>query len=291
MFRLRILLRNLIFIFSGFIILESYHIIRLVFYLKNQLHNQMKISAETKNTIETARIFRPYCNCSQSSKSEYIKIQMISIEDDILTTFDKSLIVITHNEISNKSGTIQIKRKLLSKMTLNEFGEENLTCDIFGVLKRGKHQKVISFSFYGDNRKEFKYIEKMLKQIRTKYKGYSARIYYEDDWMDKNFRCRIECQYSDVVDFCNVNHFPMSLRGILQDEDPSVHFTDLSYMFRATWKILPIGDTYVDVFMSRNVESLIFQREIDSVNVWLNSNKYGHIMRGLCFGFLSIKSL
>lgn len=36
----------------------------------------------------------------------------------------------------------------------------------------------------------------------------------------------------------------------------------------------------VDVFSSRDTDSYILQRELDSVNVWLSSDKPGHIMRG-----------
>jgi len=35
------------------------------------------------------------------------------------------------------------------------------------------------------------------------------------------------------------------------------------------------------VFMNRDSDSLIIQREVDSVNVWLQSSEVGHIMRGI----------
>ena len=46
------------------------------------------------------------------------------------------------------------------------------------------------------------------------------------------------------------------------------------------WRWLPIGDSFVDIFSSRDSDSYFLQREVDSVNVWLSSNKPGHIMRG-----------
>ena len=46
------------------------------------------------------------------------------------------------------------------------------------------------------------------------------------------------------------------------------------------WRWFPIGDSFVDVFSSRDTDSYIIQREIDSVNAWLESDKVGHIMRG-----------
>lgn len=46
------------------------------------------------------------------------------------------------------------------------------------------------------------------------------------------------------------------------------------------WRFFPMGDYFVDLFSSRDSDSRILQREIDSVAVWLNSEKAGHIMRG-----------
>ncbi|XP_063217535.1 uncharacterized protein LOC134528142 isoform X2 [Bacillus rossius redtenbacheri] len=45
------------------------------------------------------------------------------------------------------------------------------------------------------------------------------------------------------------------------------------------WRFLPMSDPSVDVFMSRDLDSLIIPRELAAVNEWLNSNKTFHIMR------------
>jgi hypothetical protein len=47
-----------------------------------------------------------------------------------------------------------------------------------------------------------------------------------------------------------------------------------------TWRYLPLGDSFVDFLSSRDIDSLLIQREIDSVNVWLESNTVFHAMRG-----------
>ena len=44
------------------------------------------------------------------------------------------------------------------------------------------------------------------------------------------------------------------------------------------WRFLPLYDDY-DVLLSRDCDSRISQREVDSVNEWLNSDKDFHIMR------------
>jgi hypothetical protein len=53
-----------------------------------------------------------------------------------------------------------------------------------------------------------------------------------------------------------------------------------TYMNSMKWRWFPINDPFVDAFMSRDADSLIIQREVDSVKVWLESDKVGHIMRG-----------
>ena len=40
-----------------------------------------------------------------------------------------------------------------------------------------------------------------------------------------------------------------------------------------------MADDFVDIFSSRDTDSTLIQREIDSVNVWLNSSSLFHIMR------------
>ena len=52
------------------------------------------------------------------------------------------------------------------------------------------------------------------------------------------------------------------------------------YSFFKFWRWFPIGDHFVDVFLSRDTDSQIFQREVDAVKFWLYENKIAHIMRG-----------
>ncbi|RMZ93791.1 hypothetical protein BpHYR1_019801, partial [Brachionus plicatilis] len=54
---------------------------------------------------------------------------------------------------------------------------------------------------------------------------------------------------------------------------------NLNYVHSMMWRFLPIGDTFVDMFMSRDLDSQILQREVDSVQEWLKSDNIGHIMR------------
>ena len=42
---------------------------------------------------------------------------------------------------------------------------------------------------------------------------------------------------------------------------------------------LPVGDEFVDLFGSRDVDSLLIEREKESVDVWLQDKTLFHIMR------------
>jgi hypothetical protein len=45
------------------------------------------------------------------------------------------------------------------------------------------------------------------------------------------------------------------------------------------FRYLVMLDTNVDVFISRDVDSLIWPREVDAVEEWLRSNYSFHVMR------------
>ena len=157
----------------------------------------------------------------------------------------------------------------------HSFTSIQLSCDLYNSINRGPGTKVISFSLYGKNSFYFKLLKNLVEQIKYKYPTWIMRIYH-DDSIDKNLKCEMEClwnqretSYLNIVDFCNIKQIADGIDKI-----------DLSYMHAMSWRWLPIGDHFVDFWSSRDTDSQIFQREIDSVNVWLSSNNLFHVMRG-----------
>jgi len=57
-------------------------------------------------------------------------------------------------------------------------------------------------------------------------------------------------------------------------------FFNASNVHALIWRYFPLADDFVDVVSFRDTDSFILQREVDSTNVWLNSDKMAHIMRG-----------
>jgi hypothetical protein len=86
--------------------------------------------------------------------------------------------------------------------------------------------------------------------------------------------CEIECQTEDNADFCDANNLKLKL-----DATDAADVLNADYIHAMIWRWFPIRDSLVDVFSSRDTDSYLIQREVDSVNVWLQSNKVGHIMR------------
>ena len=74
-------------------------------------------------------------------------------------------------------------------------------------------------------------------------------------------------QVYDQVDVCNVTSVLESL-GVKQE-----------FLFPMTWRFLPLLDSSVDRFMSRDTDSIVLKREAEAVNEWLQSPVTFHIMR------------
>ena len=119
---------------------------------------------------------------------------------------------------------------------------------------------------------------------------------HHDNSIDQSLKCELEClkdkngNLLDNVDFCDIEKVPGHQNShfnytkwaeILQGNNPEVETAwSATYINSMKWRWLPINDPFVDAFMSRDADSLIIQREVDSVKVWLESDKVGHIMRG-----------
>ena len=154
---------------------------------------------------------------------------------------------------------------------------ERPLCDLYNVLRRGYGQKVISYSLYGSNPIYYSEIAYLSKLVSQYYPDWVIRIHY-DKTLNKSIICEYECmkdeltgKYVDNIDFCNINEIPFG--------NP-VETWDAQYMHSMKWRFLPIGDPFVDMFMSRDLDSWIVQREVDAVKVWIESNTLFHVMRG-----------
>ena len=201
--------------------------------------------------------FSSECDCRRN-ENIYVLNSRYSNSVDILLSSDNSSIV----------------------YNLEKFESSVFSCDLYNVLRRGKDIKVIGFSLYGKNSFYYKHLKTISKSIQSMYPGWIMRVYH-DDSINPNTKCELECLKDennvliDNTDFCNIQNMP--LKGSFNKT------WDAKYIHAMMWRWFPIGDTFVKIFSSRDSDSIIIPREIDSVNVWLNSSKPGHIMRGKNF--------
>ena len=143
------------------------------------------------------------------------------------------------------------------------------------MLRRGPNQKIIGISLYGLDNRYYDSIKLIAKRATKFYPDWIIRIYY-DDTINFSIICDLEClqsdgKFLDNIDFCYSNEIP---NGLLSNT------WSANYMHKMTWRWLPIGDPFVNVFISRDSDSWFNERESEAVKTWLASEYLFHIMRG-----------
>jgi len=231
--------------------LNFFIFISILFFIYSLLN-----TSNTSNKI----IYKPNCNC----KHDYV--ELVKQHDRYIVRLintDKYLINYAYN------------------ISLKHAKELNFTCDMYNVLKRGKNQKVISYSLFGTGRNYYDKLKKLTKQVKKFFPDWNIRVYY-DNSIDKSIICEVECEKDELgklldnTDFCYVNKINLKLNS---SEKSSI--LNGGYLDGTKWRWFPLGDSFVDVFSSRDIDSYVIQREFDSVSAWLKSEKHGHIMRGI----------
>jgi hypothetical protein len=215
------------------------------------------------NSINSGVDYKSECECRND---QAVNIKMLRI-----------------NRQSYYSVSVKNQLKMSYNISKHQFESTILTCNMYNSLRRGPHTKVLSLSLYGKNRFFYDLIRELAVLAKRYYPDWIVRINH-DNSIDKRVKCETEClkdeqnEYLDNVDFCDVNALPVGLNGT---------WNAGSFMHGMTWRWLPIGDGFVDYFASRDTDSWISQREVDSVKVWLKSNTIFHLMRGnFLFGLI-----
>jgi len=137
-----------------------------------------------------------------------------------------------------------------------------------------KHQKVLSYTLYGDGTRESTgqgkkyrdYVRNVIKQASDSefYKDWKVRIYH-DDMIDSEIL--IEHAQNEQVDFCRVEN----LRFYEFDKMITVH--------GKYWRNIAMGDDNVDILCFRDLDSGLMKREEYAVQHWIDQRKTVHSMR------------
>ena len=109
------------------------------------------------------------------------------------------------------------------------------------------------------------------------YSSWVIRVSH-DHTIDRSIICEAECAkdtydtYCDKIDFCDVTKIPEN--GLNESA---------FYMHPMKYRWLVAGDSFVDVFTSRDLDGFLIEREVYAVEEWFKLNKCGHVMRGMLF--------
>jgi hypothetical protein len=229
-----------------------------------------KVYWSNKNSINNiGNIFKPTSNC-YCYQNETISVESIDA--------NYYGIYLRKNETTTRH---------LYNILKSEYARLTFTCGTFSTLRRGPHQNVISYTLFGKNEFYYNKLHYLTKTIAKMYPGWLMRVYH-DSSINKSIVCDIECAttdnndsslFIDNADFCDLSDFMVGVNNNYYFGKEVVWRPVVEYVLPRMWRFFVIVDSFVDVFASRDSDSHISQREIDSVNVWLESNKIGHIMR------------
>ena len=152
---------------------------------------------------------------------------------------------------------------------------------------RGANQKIVTYALFGNAqnssvfRRYYGNLRNISLTVAKQYPGWVIRIYHNiaDDPTTENEAhnqlCRVFCRY-DNVDLCSVPLLTERIGNKTIPIDPQLLRGLNGRMFR----YLVMLDPNVDIFISRDVDSLIFQREVDAVDQWIHQSNYTfHVMR------------
>ena len=194
-----------------------------------KLEESSKIQPNITNLVNT---LSPEISKAQSSKDPISKIP----GDDNLQTQEPS-----KKNFDVKMNHCDCQRNLKEVQENPTNLNFNQTTCSYDAFLRGPHQKVISFSFYGDinsDRSKMKgYFEGIvgnLKLIPKFYPGWIMRLYYDLDKNDPILKdiCTLACSDNNL-DICEVKHLP---------GNPVIDATDI---FAMDWRFFPTLDPQV----------------------------------------------
>lgn len=159
---------------------------------------------------------------------------------------------------------------------------------------RGYNQKVVTYVLFGNAsnsttfNRYYALLENISIAVEEEYPGFTVRIYHnlddEEDQGGFHSLCKIFCRFSHV-DLCSVNTLHKHLversercsraLGKQMPIEPAL----IKGLNPKMYRYLIMLDPQVDIFVSRDVDSIIWPREVYAVREWIESNFTFHLMR------------
>lgn len=126
-------------------------------------------------------------------------------------------------------------------------------------------KKIFVFALWGDSSTYWIGSKKNIDLIRKYYPGWICRFYIDEN---------CDVNLIDSIQGDNVEKILMSTPGHIYS--PENYRFDHPGLF---WRFIPLGESDVEIVISRDSDSRISEREFSAIDQWLKSKKDFHIMR------------
>lgn len=110
------------------------------------------------------------------------------------------------------------------------------------------------------------------------------RLYhkFEKESAEHKFLCQVYCDIP-WMDLCDLAALERSLskreKNRKKPDRRPVTGEQISHLDVRMWRFLPMLDPLVDIFIPRDLDSMIIHREVVALHQWLESNYTFHVMR------------
>ncbi|CAF0930255.1 unnamed protein product [Adineta steineri] len=145
--------------------------------------------------------------------------------------------------------------------------------------RRGPHQKVLTYSIFGPESRKFenekftwdKHIElltPLVLEATQLFPDWIIRLYVDFRGSSEAHRQNL-FQFSNV-DVCDMHHLPVFNSSLLD------------FLPGRLWRFICIFDPFVDFVLSRDLDSPLIERDLDTIKPWLSpkeEDKFFHIVR------------
>lgn len=225
---------------------------------ENSPHLEEKVNIK-KLDAKPIRIYKSDCKCRSD------QIELARNPNNPLI-YDVYKLETLPNE--NGSGDVE-QGTFLYNINETEYSKAVLTCNLYTSLLRGKNQKVIAYSLFGQRKGYYEKLKKIAEQAKKIYPGWVIRVYY-DKSINKSIICDIEChqdndqEYVDNIDFCNAEKIELNFNGEILNGDYICNKSFNNYMFKILIYLLGLYSIIKKIFCLRNFEGILQIKNIKS---------------------------
>ncbi|KAF2353150.1 hypothetical protein FHG87_016096 [Trinorchestia longiramus] len=128
----------------------------------------------------------------------------------------------------------------------------------------GKGQKVITYCLYGPFQKYASGLSEILETAQKLYPGWIVRLYTNPTKYTKELIPLLRLHTNFHI--CDVTNLPGNI-------------SDWRKGNSMVWRTAVMGDELVDVFLSRDIDAVMLDREVPAVKEFLKSGKSLHLMK------------